>query len=72
MTQKKSPKEIALTILYFIWGRILPMVLPIGFMVGVFFNLWKMQGLNPWLAGGICTAACGVLVYFWGKLLKFW
>jgi len=65
-------KEILFKILYAIWGRILPMLLVLGFFIGVFFNLWKIMNLPLVWAIIISVLGFGLIGFGFGKLLKLW
>ena len=64
-------KDVIMRIL-FLAMKIIPIILVLTFFVGVFFNLWKVQGINPMFAGCISVAACGLFGYGFGKLIKLW
>lgn len=71
MTWKnKSLKEKVLSILSFIWHRVVVFLVIIFFFVGVFFNLWKVQELSFVLSLIISLAGAGLGVFAMGKLLK--
>ena len=63
-------KDLMLKILHRTWTVFLPSLLPITFMVGVFFNLWKIQGWNPILSGVLCGIGAVGLVIGLLKLIK--
>ncbi len=65
-------KDKLLSILFFIWNNIIPLLLVLAFNIGIFFNLWKVQQLPIWLAASITITSTAILVYSFGKLLKKW
>lgn len=65
-------KDKFLWILAFVWTNIIPLLLVIGFSIGIFFNLWKVQMLSPWLSGVITLVLGGGIMYGFGKLLRKW
>ena len=65
-------KEILFKILYTLWGRVLPMLLVIGFFIGIFFNLWKIMNLPVGWAIIISILSLGLVGFGFGKLLKLW
>ena len=68
----KSLKEKVFSVLAFVWHRIVPLLLVLGFFVGVFFNLWKVQELNVFIAAAISTVLAAVGVFFMGLMIKAW
>ena len=67
----KTPKEKFFSILAFVWMRIVPILLIMGFFVGVCFNLWKVQGLPLAAAIVISVAGAIVTVIGMGKLINW-
>mgnify|MGYP006935496537 FL=1 len=65
-------KDRLLWVLSFIWMRLLPILVVCGFFVGVHFNLWKEQELPFGLALFISVSTGSIVLYGFGKLLKFW
>jgi hypothetical protein len=64
-------KDVIMRIL-FLAMKIIPIILVLTFFVGVFFNLWKVQGIHPILAGCISVTTCVLIGYGFGKLIKLW
>lgn len=65
-------KNKLLWILAFIWTNIIPLLLVIGFCVGVFFNLMYVQEFSLFVSLLITiVGGCGLLFGF-GKLLQKW
>ena len=69
---KDNIKQLLFKTLYVIWGRILPMLLVLGFFIGVFFNLWKIQNIPLVWSIIITFVALGLVGFGFGKLLKLW
>lgn len=67
----KATKKF-LNVLAFIGMKIVPILLVLGFFVGVFFNLWKIQEMNPYAAAGLCTVGAGITTFIFGRLIKLW
>ena len=69
---KQNIKEILYKVLYVIWGRILPLLLVLGFFTAILFNLWKIQNIP--LVWSIIISLVGFLLvgFGFGKLLKLW
>ena len=65
-------KDRLLWVLSFIWMRLLPILVVCGFFVGVHLNLWKEQELPFGLALFISVSTGSIVLYGFGKLLKFW
>jgi hypothetical protein len=61
-----------LNILLFFWTNIIPLLLALAFSVGIFFNLWKVQGLSFAVSLGIILPIAALLIYGLGKLLRKW
>ena len=69
---KQNIKEILYKVLYVIWGRILQLLLVLGFFIAILFNLWKIQNI-PLVWSIIISLVGFALVGFgFGKLLKLW
>jgi hypothetical protein len=69
---KDNIKQLLFKALYVIWGRILPMLLVLGFFIGVFFNLWKIQNIPLVWSIIITFVVLGLVGFGFGKLLKLW
>ena len=69
---KDNIKQLLFKALYVIWGIILPMLLVLGFFIGVFFNLWKIQNIPLVWSIIITFVALGLVGFGFGKLLKLW
>ena len=65
-------KEKILWILAFIWTNIIPLLLVVGFCIGVFFNLAYVQNLSTLLSLIITIVGGFGLIFGFGKLLKKW
>ena len=65
-------KNTILWILFFIWTNIIPLLLVIGFCIGVFFNLAYVQNLSLTLSLIITIVGGAGLIFGFGKLLKKW
>jgi hypothetical protein len=48
------------------------MLLVLGFFIGVFFNLWKIQNIPLVWSIIITFVALGLVGFGFGKLLKLW
>lgn len=57
---------------YSILVKVLPILLMLGFMTGVVFNLVNVQMLPIWVALTIVLPISGIGVYFYGKYLRLW
>jgi hypothetical protein len=67
----KTPKDKVLSILAFVWMRIVPIILVLVFFVGVCFNLWKVQGLPLLVAIGISIAGAILTLIGLTKLINW-
>jgi hypothetical protein len=65
-------KDKFLWILAFIWTNILPLLLVVGFCIGVFFNLAYVQNLSFALSLIITIVGGAGLIFGFGKLLQKW
>ncbi len=65
-------KDKILGILYFLWGKLLPILLVTFFFVGVFFNLWKIQNIPLGWSIVISIVCCVITGLGFGKLIKLW
>jgi len=65
-------KDKLLSILFFIWNNIIPLLLVLAFNIGIFFNLWDVQQLPIWLAASITILTTSFIIFAFGKLLKKW
>lgn len=65
-------KDRILQILAFIWLNVVPLILVIGFNIGILFNLWKVQGLSLTLSIIIVSITTPLLTWLYGKVLKKW
>jgi len=61
-----------LLVLYKLANIIIPIILVLAFVVGVYFNLIKVQMLQPAIAIPVCLILGGLLVFAFGKLIKLW
>jgi hypothetical protein len=59
-------------VLYTAWSRVLPLLLILGFCVGVFFNLWKIHGIGVFASGVLCVLLLGGIGLGFTKLMKWW
>lgn len=58
--------------LTFFWQKLIPIILVLGFSIGVFFHLWDVQKI-PMMWSLITTLfTSAILVYILGKIIKLW
>jgi hypothetical protein len=57
---------------YRILVQVLPILLMLGFMTGVAFNLYYVQMLSLWAVLAIVLPISGLGVYAYGKYLRLW
>jgi len=57
---------------YRILVQVLPILLMLGFMSGVAFNLYHLQMLPLWAVLVIVLPISGLGVYAYGKYLRLW
>jgi hypothetical protein len=57
---------------YRILVQVLPILLMLGFMTGVAFNLYYLQMLPLWAVLAIVLPISGLGVYGYGKYLRLW
>jgi hypothetical protein len=58
--------------LAFFWQKLIPIILVLGFSIGVFFHLWDVQKI-PMIWSVLTTVLTGaMLVYILGKIIKLW
>lgn len=65
-----SFKKKLLLGLNLVWSKIIPVLLVIGFYIGVFFAFWDILGWSLAVSIIVTVILCAISVFTFGKLIK--